>query len=130
MGVGDLSDHCRRSRSAYAHENKSRALKEATQGRFVFLEDVAGQRTVYRLYDDYRAPSYEMFFADKGGRVTRDGTKRIFDAGRLVGSDEREEPVIKKERFEVVHQLRNLNANHALNVTGQHLSRIGGVDRF
>ena len=107
------------------YANIEKALKECTTGRFVFLEMPAGEKKVFRLVDDGGAPSYEFFFAQNRGKVARDGARKLFRAGRLIITDMVPSGTLAIEEFEVVHQLRGLNASRTLHVAGQHLSRIG-----
>jgi len=107
------------------YHNIDKALKEATTARFVFLETGAGERKVFKLVDDSGAPSYEVFFAQERGKIVSDGARKTFKAGRLVVSPEHPTGVVAVDEFEIVHQLRGLNASRTLHVAGQHLSRIG-----
>jgi hypothetical protein len=107
------------------YKNIDKALKESTNGRFVFLETAGGERKVFKLVDDSGSPSYEFFFAQDRGRVGRQGARKLFKAGRLVVTEGTPLGTLAAEEFEIVHQLRGLNASRTLHVAGQHLSRIG-----
>jgi hypothetical protein len=102
-----------------------RALKDATTGKFIFLEHPSGDQKTFKVVDDAGTPSYEFFFAHDRGRITRNGARKIFKAHRLVVNGASPTGALSAEEFEVVHQLRDLNASRTLNVAGQHLSRIG-----
>jgi hypothetical protein len=102
-----------------------RALKGSTSGRFIFLESPSGDQKAFKFVDDTGAPSYEFFFAHDRGRIKRHGAQRLFKAHRLIVNATSPNGALAVEEFEVIHQLRDLNASRALHVAGQHLSRIG-----
>ena len=107
------------------YANIEKALKEAATGKFVFLETPAGKQRVFKLVDDAGTPSYEFFFAHERGKVSRDGARKLFKAHRLIVNAAAPTGTLSAEEFEIVHQLRGLNASRTLHVAGQHLSRIG-----
>ncbi|WP_041750356.1 response regulator receiver domain [Bradyrhizobium sp. BTAi1] len=102
-----------------------RALKDATTGKYIFLEQSAGDQKAFKIVDDAGVPSYEFFFAHNRGRITRNGARKVFTANRLFVNEESPTGILSAEEFEIVQQLRDLNASRTLLVAGQHLSRIG-----
>jgi hypothetical protein len=111
------------------------ALAEAAKGQHIFLENENGKK-VFKVVAPTSQPSYEIFFLPDGGIVREVEGRKIFDAGRLgpkLVPSENGEPEKPSEterdwvydEFEVVGQLRPLNANRILQSAGQHLSRIG-----
>ena len=116
-------------------ESIDAALSKAARGQHIFLEREEGPKA-FRIVNGVGQPSYEFFFAIKEGRVREAGGKSLVDAVRIggggSGGDGEEdgevgEGGIKLSRveFEVVGQLRDMNATRALQLAGQHLSRIG-----
>lgn len=100
------------------------ALSSASQGKFVFLETPAGKRT-FRMLADNGQPPYEILFAENEGRVRTEGANTVFTASRLVPEGEPPTRALQSNTFLVVDQLRGVNATRALQLAGQHLSRIG-----
>ena len=110
------------------------ALNEASQGNHIFFEDGPGKKAFKFVAGDGYQPPYEFFILKNEGRVRDFGEKTVFDAARLMPkqvevngarqTSETEREWIDGE-FEVVAQLRGVNATHVLQITGQHLSRIG-----
>lgn len=116
-----------------------KALADAANARHIFLETPGGQRA-FKLVNDVGQPSYEFIFALNEGRVRQDGDRTLFAASRLEYSVDPEKPdtdasgqLTHKTRerrfidedFEVIDQLRGVNATRILQMAGQHLSRIG-----
>jgi hypothetical protein len=101
------------------------ALAEAERGLNLFLESTK-QRQVFKLLNPSSQPSYEFFFAKNEGRVHQDAGKTLFSAARLRPKKEAptEQELIYDE-FEIVDQLRGVNATRVLQLASQHLSRIG-----
>ncbi|WAC28786.1 response regulator receiver domain [Ancylobacter sp. SL191] len=104
-------------------ESVSSALNEASRANHVFLE-LEGQQKVFKLVNGMGQPVYEFLFATDEGRITSEEGRTFFRASRLVGQHGGSRELVE-ERFEVVDQLRSLNATRVLHSTGQHLSRIG-----
>jgi hypothetical protein len=107
-----------------AYANTDAALTNAAQGKFVFLETPTGKQT-FRILGENGQPPYEILFAENEGRVRSDGGRTVFSASRLVPEGDPPTRTLKAETFVVVSQLRGLNATRVLQLTGQHLSRIG-----
>ncbi|MFL9840460.1 response regulator receiver domain [Sphingomonas sp. ST-64] len=99
------------------------ALTEATKGNHVFFE-LDGTPTALKLVNAVSQPSYEIFFAHNEGRVRLDGDRTVFTASRLMPLEDGSRGLVEQE-FEVVGQLRGVNAIRALQSAGQHLSRVG-----
>ena len=106
------------------YTNIDSALSYASQGRYVFLETPAGQRT-FRIVSENGQPPYEILFADNEGRVRKDGERTVFTASRLLPHGEPPARGLVPSTFVVIDQLRGLNATRVLQLAGQHLSRIG-----
>lgn len=106
------------------YENVDKALKGATTSQFLFFEQKS-EKKVFKLYDDNGIPSYELMFALDEGRVRKSESTLEFDVSRFMVETESPEGKVSKETFEVVAQLRGLNSTRALQLVGQHLSRIG-----
>lgn len=112
------------------------ALCKATRAQHIFLER-GDEKNVFKIVNDEGQPSYEIFFAEKEGRVSDVEGKTVFKAARLSpncakkitensSSEEKEDDHnLKSLTFEVIGQLRNIHAAHVLQIAGQHLSRIG-----
>jgi hypothetical protein len=103
--------------------NLPAALNEATKGNHIFLE-LDGVPIALKMINAMSQPSYEIFFAHNEGRVTLDGEKTLFTASRLTALEGAARALVEKE-FEIVGQLRGVNAIRALQSAGQHLSRVG-----
>lgn len=110
------------------------ALNEAAHGVHVFFEQGADSKAFKLVAGPGHQPAYEFFIVKNEGRVRDNDGRVIFDAARLVPKDVGNSSAIGKaatERewidaeFEVVAQLRGVNATHILQMAGQHLSRIG-----
>lgn len=99
------------------------ALNEATKGNHLFVE-VDGVPVALKLINSVSQPSYEFLFVHDEGRVREDGDKILFTASRLIPKDERERALVAED-FEVVGQLKGVNAIRVLQSAGQHLSRVG-----
>jgi hypothetical protein len=110
------------------------AVNQAAQGNHVFFEHGPDKQAFKIVAGEGYQPAYEFFILKNEGRVRENEGKVIFDAARLVPkqtdvagnlqtSDTEREWV--DGEFEVVAQLRGVNATHILQITGQHLSRIG-----
>jgi len=99
------------------------ALGEATKGNHVFLE-LDGVPTALKLINPMSQPSYEIFFAHTEGRVRLEGDNTIFTASRLMALPDGARGLVEQD-FEIVGQLRGVNAIRALQSAGQHLSRVG-----
>jgi hypothetical protein len=110
------------------------ALVEAENGLHIFLENGSDRKAFKVVQGSGQNPSYEFFMVKDEGKVRNKDGKLIFDASRLtprvvgVGAVAK---VSEAERdwvddtFEVVDQLKGMNATHILQLAGQHLSRIG-----
>lgn len=101
------------------------ALADAERAQFLFV-DADDKKLAFRLTNGSEQPSYEFFFAKNEGRVSEEAGKFKFEASRLMlkaGTTGDLESV--NEVFEVVGQLRGVNATRILDMAGQHLSRIG-----
>jgi hypothetical protein len=112
------------------------ALNNAEQAEYIFLEGPEpGAKKTFKIVNDVGHPSYEFIFARNEGRTRQHEGKTIFDAARLgpkivpvngvgeaLSPDERE---FTLDAFEIVGQLRGMNATRILQMLGQHLSRIG-----
>ncbi|MGR9272898.1 response regulator receiver domain (plasmid) [Rhizobium leguminosarum] len=107
------------------------ALTVAAQGRHVFLETDEG-RKVFKLENAERQPAYEFLFALNEGRVREENGMQVFTAARLQPTlpgenDEAASPqrMLVEQTYEIIDQLRGLNATRILQMAGTHLSRIG-----
>lgn len=114
--------------------NIDSALSEAANGFHIFLENGNDKKVFKIVVGSGQQPSYEFFMVKNEGRVRDSGGKKVFDAARLM-------PVIVgagaaaklsdternwiEDTFEVVDQLKGMNATRILMLAGQHLSRIG-----
>lgn len=105
-------------------DNINGALTIAARGRHIFLETTDGPK-VFRLVNDVSQPIYEFIFAENEGRVREEDGKTIFTATRLIVKDDGSDRTWITDTFEVIDQLRGLNATQVLQLAGQHLSRIG-----
>lgn len=109
------------------------ALTEASNGLHIFLESGNEKKAFKIIRGSGQQPSYEVFMIKNEGRVRDQEGKTVFDAARLAPkmlqgeaaatSDAEREWV--DDVFEVVDQLRGMNATRVLQMAGQHLSRIG-----
>ena len=122
------------------------ALTKATRAQHIFLEH-GGENKAFKIVNDEGQPSYELFFAKNEGRVHEEEEKTVFEAVRLYPDNTEENDdnnsseeidddnnpseeidddlTLSSAKFEVIGQLRNIHATHVLQITGQHLSRIG-----
>ncbi|SCB50393.1 response regulator receiver domain [Rhizobium multihospitium] len=106
------------------------ALTAAAQGRHIFLETEDG-RKVFKLENSDRQPAYEFLFAMNEGRVREENGRQVFSAARLKpaldenGQADGSQRVLIEKTYEIVDQLRGLNATRILQMAGSHLSRIG-----
>ncbi|WP_316168233.1 MULTISPECIES: response regulator receiver domain [unclassified Bradyrhizobium] len=112
----------------------STPLQEAENGLHIFLENEHGRKALKIVQGPGDQPPYEVFMVKDAGRVREREGKTLFDASRLMPRAEVEGDAVKisaSERdwvdgtFEVVDQLKGMNAAHVLQIAGQHLSRIG-----
>jgi hypothetical protein len=116
------------------------ALAEAANARHIFLESADSSKKVFKLVNGAGQPSYEFLFAQDEGRVRHEEGRTLFLASRLeyavpasaegdvekrAGGDGVRVRRFVDEEFEVIDQLRGLNATRVLQMAGQHLSRIG-----
>lgn len=110
------------------------ALNEASQGRHIFLEHGSEKKAFKFVAGPGNQPPYEFLILKNEGRVRQHEGKTLFDATRLKPKqieidgqlqDSLTERDWNDESFEIVAQLREVNATHILQITGQHLSRIG-----
>lgn len=110
------------------------ALNEATQGRYIFFECGSDKKAFKVVAGPGNQPSYEFLILKNEGRVRQHEGKTLFDATRLQPRQVELEGVARPspserdwvdETFEIVAQLRGVNATHILQLAGQHLSRIG-----
>lgn len=106
-----------------AETSIDKALAIATRGDHMFL-DVDSVPTAFKVVNPVGQPVYEFLFAGNEGRVKVVDTKSYFTAARLVPHDGRGAGLVDED-FEVVDQLKGMNATHILQSAGQHLSRIG-----
>ncbi|MHB8268061.1 response regulator receiver domain [Bradyrhizobium sp.] len=110
------------------------SLAEAENGLHIFLENATDRKAFRIVAGPGRQPPYEFLMVKNEGRVREQDGKIMFEAARLapkvvqeggVASTSPTERVWTDDTFEVVDQLRGMNATHILQLTGQHLSRIG-----
>jgi hypothetical protein len=111
-----------------------KALNEASHGIHVFFEEAGDSKAFKLVAGPGDQPPYEFFMVKDEGRVRESGGKTVFDASRLTPkkidkAGAQEDSPTEREwvdaEFEVVAQLRAVNATHVLQMAGQHLSRIG-----
>jgi hypothetical protein len=112
-------------------EQHDRALGSAERGHYVFVE-VGGDRNSFSVFPKGKdLPSYEFFFLHDAGRTT---TAEAHNLPKFRASRVEVDPSIETSanarrfidtEFEVVGQLRPAYASRLLQITGQHLSRIG-----
>ena len=95
------------------------ALSKATRAQHIFLER-GEEKKVFKIVNSSGQPSYEIFFAKNEGRIRHVDGKLLLDVARVLPN-----LVLVDAEFEVIGQLRNVNATRVLHMTGQHLSRIG-----
>jgi len=110
------------------------ALAEAANGLHVFLESGNDKKAFKIVVGAGQQPSYEVFVVKNEGKVREVEGKKVFDAARLTpagaapgasaGPSEAERTWVE-DTFEVVDQLRGMNATRILLLAGQHLSRVG-----
>lgn len=114
--------------------SSDQALNEATQGNHIFLEIGKDKKAFKAVAGPGHHPPFEFLILKNEGRVREKDGRTVFDAKRLLRKQT--EAVEIKEasksdsewvdgEFEVVAQLRSVYATHILQLTGQHLSRIG-----
>jgi Response receiver domain len=110
------------------------ALNEAAHGVHVFFESGPDSKAFKLVAGPGHQPPYEFFIVKNEGRVRENGGKTVFDAARLMPKEVNTGGAVEKSaterewvdgEFEVVAQLRGVNATHVLQLAGQHLSRIG-----
>lgn len=115
-------------------DNIDSALAEAANGLHVFLENGADKKVFKIVAGSGQQPSYEFFLVKNEGKVRDSGGKKVFDAARLTPAVIGEGAAAKasdteriwvEDTFEVVDQLKGMNATRILLLAGQHLSRIG-----
>ena len=112
------------------------ALTRATRAQHIFLER-GGDKRVFKIVNSTGQPSYEFLFAENEGRIRNVNGKILFDAARLLPPPEdanasdntpdrgEDKYTLVSNEFEVIGQLRDINATRVLQMAGQHLSRIG-----
>jgi hypothetical protein len=105
-------------------QNVDGALIEATQGRHIFLETSFGQK-VFKIVNGVGQPIYEFIMVENEGRVKDEGGKTIFEGMRLASETDQPTAEWTLHTFEIVDQLRGLNATQILQMAGHHLSRVG-----
>lgn len=110
------------------------ALSEASQGRHVFFEFESEKMAFKVVAGPGNQPPYEFLILKNEGRVRQENGRALFDATRLKPRQVEVEGVAQlspserdwvDETFEIVAQLRGVNATHILQLVGQQLSRIG-----
>lgn len=102
-----------------------KGLTNAANGKHIFLNKPKEQ--AFRIVNGTsQQPTYEYFFAEDMGRISKRGGKKMFSASRVKkeGQGARATQEFVTTTFEVVAQLRDLNANRILQLVGQHVSRI------
>ncbi|HXH42884.1 MAG TPA: response regulator receiver domain [Bradyrhizobium sp.] len=116
------------------HEDgRDSALSEAANGLHVFLENGSERKAFKIVTGAGSQPSYEFFMLKNEGRTRTHEGKIVFDAVRMVPKTIDGTPPVRsdterewvEDTFEVVDQLRGINAIRILQMTGQHLSRVG-----
>ena len=112
------------------------ALTRATRAQHIFLE-CGDDKKVFKIVNGTGQPSYEFLFTKNEGRIRNVDEKILFDAARLLPTQKdanasdnaqdgkEDERALVYDEFEVIGQLRNINATQVLQMAGQHLSRIG-----
>jgi hypothetical protein len=110
----------------------NRSLKDATQGKHIFLQTATGPRGFIALDPESGQPSYEFLFLHESAKTSAAASAAEFPsflASRLeVGSASPggvESRSLLERKFLVVGQLRPEYASRLLQTTGQHLSRLG-----
>ncbi|MDO9451916.1 MAG: response regulator receiver domain [Stagnimonas sp.] len=110
----------------------NKSLKDATQGKHIFLQTTAGPRGFIALDLDSGQPSYEFLFLHESAKTSAAPSGAEFPsflASRLeIGSAVQngvETRSLFERKFFVVGQLRPEYGNRLLQTTGQHLSRLG-----
>ena len=114
---------------------EERALAVAERGQHLFLESEVGNR-VFSVLNDVGQPSFEFLFAVEEGKVREMDGRVVFDVARIVGGhgddgagalsgSGGELGKLERCEFDVVGQLREMNAARVMHLAGQHLSRIG-----
>ncbi|MGJ5197154.1 response regulator receiver domain [Bradyrhizobium sp. HKCCYLRH1030] len=111
-----------------------KALEVASQGNHIFFERGSDKKAFKFVAGSGYQPPYEFFMLKDQGLVRAESGKTIFDASRLTPklvqvngetkASETEREWVESQ-FEVIAQLRGVNATHVLQMTGQHLSRVG-----
>jgi hypothetical protein len=104
-------------------EEIDKALVIATRGTHLFLE-IDGTQRAFKVVNAVSQPVYEFLFASNEGRVVIEDTRTFFHASRFETSGDGP-AALAVEKFEVVDQLKSMNATQILQSAGQHLSRIG-----
>jgi len=108
-------------------DNHERILKEAHNGRHVFLRGAESLGFAVGYGSGYQ-PSFEMFFVENATRIYTDAAGRtLFKGSRVVlGAQAAEgESHFEAGEYVVIGQLRPTYATKVLQMVGQHLSRIG-----
>lgn len=105
--------------------NVGDALKNATQGRHVFVKTGGREKAFCIESPRVKQVIWEYFFLPEGSTLTinEDGNS-MFSASR-VQLDNARQPTLTHENFAIIGQLRSQNASRFLQLAGQHLSRIG-----
>lgn len=108
------------------HEDKiDSALADAERAQHLFIQ-VGEKNMALRLTNSVAQPSYEFFLTKNEGRVFESSGKIMFNATRLaLKTDQSGDVDSINDVFEVVGQLRGVNATRVLDMAGRHLSRIG-----
>jgi hypothetical protein len=110
------------------------ALSEAAQGKHIFFEHGSDKKAFKVVAGSGNQPPYQFFILRNEGRVRQNEGRMLFDASQLQPRNEEVGGVLRispserdwvDETFEIVAQLRGINATHILQLAGQHLSRIG-----
>ena len=117
-------------------EGVEAALGKATRGQHIFLER-GNDKKVFKVVNDVGQPSYEFFFAADEGRVREVEGRVVVEVGRVMTGAKSAAPATEaaeveegagrwvETTFEIVGQLRDMNATRLLQMAGQHLSRVG-----
>ena len=111
------------------------ALVTAERGHYIFLESGARDR-VFSVLNEVGQPSFEFLFAVEEGKVREIDGRVVFDVARIVGRCNDDEAgaasngggqaeQLERCEFDVIGQLREMNAARVMHLAGQHLSRIG-----
>lgn len=113
-----------------AKTDRLKALKIATEGFTIFVENADGKHAFSVLSGSKKHPSYEFLFPADAGRVSLDEEHpypqfKAFRLGRPTAPEKFCQDALTEVTFEVVGQVREQYASRFLQVVGQYLSRIG-----